>query len=59
MTYAVPKAAVSVMRDALAEAKAAGIDDLYAAAQHAACALASHGWYVTGRPPTTRKDHDQ
>jgi len=56
MTYSVPKAAVRVMRDAIAEANAAGITDPDAAAQHTASALAAHGWYVNGRPPT-RQPH--
>lgn len=53
MTRQLPRAAVRVMRDALDEAKAAGVTDPSAAAQHVASALITNGWYVTALPRLT------
>jgi hypothetical protein len=50
MTRAVPLAAVRVLQDALAEARAARITDPATVAQHAASALTAHGWCVTAEP---------
>jgi hypothetical protein len=51
MTRAVPPAAVRVLQDALAQARAARITDPATVAQHAASALTAHGWCVTAEPP--------
>uniref|UniRef100_UPI002FDC793B hypothetical protein n=1 Tax=Streptomyces sp. IBSBF 2435 TaxID=2903531 RepID=UPI002FDC793B len=57
VTRAVPRAARSVMRDALTEAADAGITDPDAATQHIASALMAHGWYVTAEPPPLTAHH--
>lgn len=56
VSRSLPPAAVRVIRDALTEARDAGITEPAAAAQHAASALIAHGWYVTGRPTPKAED---
>jgi hypothetical protein len=50
VTRYLPAAAVRIIRDALTEAAEAGITEPAAAAQHAASALITHGWYITAQP---------
>jgi hypothetical protein len=57
VTRTIPAAAVRILRDALAEAAAAGITDPASAAQHAASALLAHGWHITAHPLRPQDGH--